>query len=106
MEGGGLRPAMGARHRLRQVGSRATRQTVLNWRSAAADRPGGPPTLHAKAERPPCSSGRRTAMKPPRVVFVCQECGAQAPKWMGRCVECGAWNSLVEERAANPSELA
>jgi len=45
-------------------------------------------------------------MKTPRVVFVCQECGAQAPKWMGRCVDCGAWNSLVEERAANPSELA
>ena len=38
-------------------------------------------------------------MKPPKVVFVCQECGAQAPKWMGRCGECGAWNSLVEERA-------
>jgi DNA repair protein RadA/Sms len=37
-------------------------------------------------------------MKPSKVVFVCQECGAQAPKWMGRCVECGAWNSLVEER--------
>ena len=39
-------------------------------------------------------------MKPPKVVFVCQECGAQSPKWMGRCTECGAWNSLVEERAA------
>jgi DNA repair protein RadA/Sms len=35
-----------------------------------------------------------------KVVFVCQECGAQSPKWLGRCVECGAWNSLVEERAA------
>ena len=31
-------------------------------------------------------------------MFVCQECGAQSPKWMGRCAECGAWNSLVEER--------
>ena len=41
-------------------------------------------------------------MKPPKVVFVCQECGAQAPKWMGRCADCGAWNSLVEERAASP----
>ena len=39
-------------------------------------------------------------MKPPKVVFVCQECGAQSPKWMGKCVECGAWNSFVEERAA------
>jgi DNA repair protein RadA/Sms len=39
-------------------------------------------------------------MKPPKVVFVCQECGAQSPKWMGKCVECGAWNSFVEERVA------
>ena len=33
-----------------------------------------------------------------RTVFACQECGAQSPKWLGRCAECGAWNSLVEER--------
>ncbi len=39
-------------------------------------------------------------MKASKVVFVCQECGAQSPKWLGRCPECGAWNSLVEERAA------
>ena len=37
-------------------------------------------------------------MKTPKVVFVCQECGAQVSKWMGRCAECGAWESLVEER--------
>ena len=37
-------------------------------------------------------------MKPPKTVFVCQECGAQSPKWLGRCADCGAWNSLVEER--------
>jgi len=42
-------------------------------------------------------------MKSARVVFACQECGAQAPKWMGRCTECGAWNSLVEERAPESS---
>jgi DNA repair protein RadA/Sms len=36
--------------------------------------------------------------RPPRTVFVCQECGSQAPKWLGRCPDCGAWNSLVEER--------
>ena len=36
--------------------------------------------------------------KRPSSVFVCQECGAQSPKWLGRCVECAAWNSLVEER--------
>jgi DNA repair protein RadA/Sms len=43
-------------------------------------------------------------MKSPKAVFVCQECGAQAPKWMGRCAECGAWNSLVEERVAETSQ--
>jgi DNA repair protein RadA/Sms len=32
-------------------------------------------------------------------VYSCQECGAQSQKWLGRCPECGAWNSLVEERA-------
>jgi DNA repair protein RadA/Sms len=37
-------------------------------------------------------------MKPPKTVFACQECGAQSPKWLGRCADCGAWNSLVEER--------
>src|SRR5690349_18626511 len=38
-------------------------------------------------------------MKRPSTVFVCQECGAQSPKWVGRCLDCGAWNSFVEERA-------
>jgi DNA repair protein RadA/Sms len=39
-------------------------------------------------------------MRPPKVVFVCQECGAQASKWAGRCNDCGAWNSMVEERVS------
>jgi DNA repair protein RadA/Sms len=38
-------------------------------------------------------------MKPPKTAFVCQECGAQSSKWLGRCADCGAWNSFVEERA-------
>jgi len=38
-----------------------------------------------------------------RNVFVCQECGAQSPKWLGRCTDCGAWNSLVEERVGEPA---
>ncbi|MFT3839932.1 MAG: DNA repair protein RadA [Myxococcaceae bacterium] len=29
--------------------------------------------------------------------FACQACGCQAPKWMGKCPDCGAWNSFVEE---------
>ena len=34
----------------------------------------------------------------PKTVFACQECGAQSPKWLGRCPDCGAWNAFVEER--------
>jgi DNA repair protein RadA/Sms len=29
--------------------------------------------------------------------YVCQECGSNFPKWMGKCSECESWNSLVEE---------
>jgi DNA repair protein RadA/Sms len=32
-----------------------------------------------------------------RTRFVCQACGAAAPKWQGRCDACGEWNTLVEE---------
>ena len=39
-------------------------------------------------------------MKTPDTLFVCQACGAQARKWLGRCPDCGEWNSLVEEPAA------
>ncbi|MBU6427699.1 MAG: DNA repair protein RadA [Cyanobacteria bacterium REEB65] len=35
--------------------------------------------------------------------FVCQECGAQQPRWAGKCPECGAWNSFVEEYEAPAS---
>ncbi len=34
-----------------------------------------------------------------KTIYSCQECGAQSQKWLGRCPECGEWNSLVEERA-------
>jgi len=36
-------------------------------------------------------------MKSPKKVYVCSECDAQAPKWLGRCPSCGAWNTLEEE---------
>ncbi len=29
--------------------------------------------------------------------FTCQSCGLQSLKWLGKCPDCGAWNSLVEE---------
>jgi DNA repair protein RadA/Sms len=35
--------------------------------------------------------------KTEKTVFVCQSCGSQSPKWLGRCPDCGSWNCLVEE---------
>ncbi len=29
--------------------------------------------------------------------FVCQECGHETPRWMGKCPGCGQWNTMVEE---------
>ena len=36
-------------------------------------------------------------------MYVCQECGGQQPKWVGRCPDCDAWNTLVEEQPAAQS---
>jgi DNA repair protein RadA/Sms len=40
-----------------------------------------------------------------KLEFVCQNCGARAPKWIGKCGECGEFNTLVEE-IARPQENA
>ena len=36
-------------------------------------------------------------MNKAKTIFICKECGANAPKWMGKCNACGAWNSYEEE---------
>lgn len=33
-----------------------------------------------------------------RTFFVCQQCGAQQTRWMGKCPDCGTWDSLVEQQ--------
>jgi DNA repair protein RadA/Sms len=38
-------------------------------------------------------------MKKTETIFTCQNCGHQSRKWLGKCPDCGEWNSLVEERA-------
>ncbi len=32
-----------------------------------------------------------------KTIYTCQSCGAQSPKWMGKCTTCGEWNTYVEE---------
>lgn len=33
-----------------------------------------------------------------KTVFVCNECGYESPKWLGKCPACGTWNSFFEEK--------
>lgn len=37
-------------------------------------------------------------------IYECQKCGAQSPKWAGRCSQCGEWNSLVETMVSTKSK--
>jgi DNA repair protein RadA/Sms len=41
-------------------------------------------------------------LKGPRTIYVCRECGAQQPKWVGKCPDCGEWNSFSEEKPGPP----
>jgi len=46
-------------------------------------------------------------MKPPKskTVYVCQACGSQSPRWMGKCPDCGAWNTMVEEQMEKTRDI-
>ncbi len=39
-----------------------------------------------------------------KTVYVCQNCGAESAKWIGKCYSCGAWNSFVEEIVVQKSK--
>lgn len=42
--------------------------------------------------------------KKPTVNFVCQECGYDSPQWLGKCPECGMWNSMKEFRSNSATQ--
>lgn len=41
-----------------------------------------------------------------KTVFVCGECGYETPRWMGKCPQCGSWNTLIEEERIAPKRTA
>ncbi|MEC4675653.1 MAG: DNA repair protein RadA [Nitrospirota bacterium] len=36
-----------------------------------------------------------------KTFFQCQTCGYSSPKWLGRCPDCGSWNSMAEEKTVS-----
>ena len=35
-----------------------------------------------------------------KTMYVCSQCGYETPRWLGRCPDCGSWNTLTEQLAA------
>ena len=44
--------------------------------------------------------------KAPKRAFVCNECGADYPRWQGQCSACHAWNTITEMRIAASPQVA
>ena len=42
--------------------------------------------------------------KQQKTAYFCRECGAESPKWVGRCPACGQWNTMIEEPTAPKSK--
>lgn len=41
-----------------------------------------------------------------KTMWFCSSCGADSPKWVGKCPECGAWNTMVEEKISTSAPTA
>lgn len=35
-----------------------------------------------------------------KTIYICSECGYETPRWLGKCPDCGSWNTLIEQEAA------
>src|SRR5579875_203901 len=53
---------------------------------------------HGGLPGPWANGARGGSLLKERVQYVCQACGSSSPRWMGRCPECGSFNTMVEER--------
>lgn len=40
-----------------------------------------------------------------KTMYVCSQCGYETPRWLGRCPDCGSWNTLEEQQAAPENKL-
>mgnify|MGYP002403630749 CR=1 FL=1 len=72
--------------------ARPRRAIARTWPNPI-ERPIRPLTL-----RKPATVGYAAPVAKTREVFVCRTCGAVQSRWMGKCPDCGAWDSLESER--------
>lgn len=48
----------------------------------------------------------KTAMAKDKIAYVCENCGQESPKWIGKCPACGQWNTFKEIRVADTRQQA
>lgn len=41
-----------------------------------------------------------------KTIFVCNSCGYESPKWLGKCPACNEWNSFYEEKDVNKKGIS
>ena len=41
-----------------------------------------------------------------KTVFFCSECGNESSKWTGKCMACGTWNTMVEQKVVKSKSTA
>ena len=41
-----------------------------------------------------------------KTVFVCNECGYESPKWLGKCPACNSWNTFFEQKVVETKSTA
>jgi len=44
-------------------------------------------------------------MSKTKTIYVCQECGYESPKWLGKCPECNQWNTMIEKVISKEPEI-
>ncbi len=65
-----------------------------------------PARSHNAFDNPPMNHYNVFTMKAKiKTVYVCQSCGTQSPRWMGKCPDCGAWNAMVEEQVEKSRDI-
>jgi len=57
--------------------------------------------LQIGGQRAPLNTQGTSLPRQANTTFICQSCSYQSRKWLGKCPECGEWNSLVEERVVS-----
>ena len=41
----------------------------------------------------------------PKIIYICNNCGAESPRWVGKCPQCNEWNTYIEEVSVSKKQI-